>query len=91
MLHHARDVRVVLQEMRRVLRRGGLAVIYEDIPQGAWDRFICWFHDRQWRKRTGPCTFRGHSEWHALFNSSGFEIAAERQLSRSPDTHLLSP
>ena len=30
-LHHAQDVRVVLSEMRRVLRGGGLAVIYEDI------------------------------------------------------------
>jgi len=81
-LHHARDLRVVLREMRRVLRDGGLALIYEDIPQGPWDRFMCSCHDRQWRKRTGPCTFRGHSEWWALFDSSGFELIAERQLSR---------
>ena len=31
-LHHAQDVSVVLNEMRRVLRDGGLAIIYEDIP-----------------------------------------------------------
>jgi SAM-dependent methyltransferase len=81
-LHHARDVRVVLSELRRVLRDGGLAVIYEDIPQTRWDRAVCWIHNRQWRGRTGPCTFRLESDWHSLFNSSGFEIVTTRQLSR---------
>ena len=81
-LHHAQDVRLVLGEMRRVLRDGGLAVIYEDIPGSWWDRFICWTHNRQWRSRTGPCTFRLGVEWRSLFNSFGFEIVAERQLSR---------
>src|SRR6266513_3121351 len=32
-LHHAQDVRVVLNEMRRALREGGIAIVYEDIPQ----------------------------------------------------------
>jgi SAM-dependent methyltransferase len=81
-LHHAQDVRVVLSEMRRVLRDGGLAVIYEDIPQSWWDRGVCWIHNRQWRGRTGPCTFRLEHEWCAAFNSFGFEIVKERQLSR---------
>lgn len=81
-LHHAQDVRVVLNEMLRVLRDGGLAVIYEDIPGNWWDRQVCKFHNRQWRDRTGPCTFRKESEWLELFNSSGFEIVSERQLSR---------
>jgi ubiquinone/menaquinone biosynthesis C-methylase UbiE len=81
-LHHARDVRVVLSELRRVLRDGGLAVIYEDIPQTPWDRAVCWIHNRQWRGRTGPCTFRLESDWRRLFNSSGFEIVSTRQLSR---------
>ncbi len=67
-LHHAQDVRVVLSEMRRVLRDDGLAVIYEDIPQSWWDKGVCWIHNRQWRDRTGPCTFRMESEWRALFN-----------------------
>jgi len=81
-LHHAQDVRVVLNEMRRVLREGGLAVIYEDIPQTWWDRGVCWIHNLQWRGRTGPCTFRLESEWRALFRSLGFEIVSERSLSR---------
>lgn len=81
-LHHAQDVRVVLNEMRRVLRDGGLAVIYEDIPQTWWDRLVCKLHNRQWKNRTGPCTFRLESEWRELFNSFGFEIVSERQLSR---------
>lgn len=80
-LHHAQDVRVVLNEMRRVLRDGGLAVIYEDIPQSWWDCGVCWFHNLQWRGRTGPCTFRLEREWRALFNSCGFEIISERPLS----------
>ena len=81
-LHHAQDVRVVLNEMRRVLRDGGIAVIYEDIPQSWWDRGMCWVHNLQWRGRTGPCTFRLESEWRALFRSLGFEIVSERSLSR---------
>lgn len=81
-LHHVQDVRVVLNEMRRVLRAGGLAVIYEDIPGSWWDRGVCWIHNQQWRRRTGPCTFRHESEWRTLFNSFGFEIVNERPLSR---------
>jgi ubiquinone/menaquinone biosynthesis C-methylase UbiE len=81
-LHHAQDVKLMLNEMRRVLRAGGLAVIYEDIPQSSWDKGVCWIHDRQWRARTGPCTFRLESEWRKLFEASGFEIVSERPLSR---------
>src|SRR5438093_13684132 len=29
-LHHAQDARLVLDEVRRVLRDGGLAIVYED-------------------------------------------------------------
>jgi SAM-dependent methyltransferase len=81
-LHHAQDLGVVMNELRRVLSDGGLAVIYEDIPAAWWDRLICWTHDLKWRKRTGRCTFRRESEWHTVFNSAGFEIVTERGLSR---------
>lgn len=81
-LHHAQDLRLMLSQMRRVLRTGGLVIIYEDIPETRWDRAVLWIHDRQWRERTGPCTFRLDSEWRALFESSGFEIVSERPLSR---------
>jgi SAM-dependent methyltransferase len=81
-LHHAQDVSVVLKEVRRVLRDGGLAVIYEDIPKTWWDKGVCWIHNQQWRGRTGPCAFRQVTEWRALFKSFGFEIVSERVLSR---------
>ena len=81
-LHHAQEVSGMLTEMRRVLRAGGLAVVYEDIPQTRWDKGVCSFHNRQWRGRTGPCTFRHESEWRVLFESFGFEIVSERRLSR---------
>src|SRR5882762_6435472 len=81
-LHHAQDVSVVLNEVRRVLRAGGLAVIYEDIPLTFWDQGVCWIHNQTWRGRTGPCTFRHESGWRALFKSFGFEIVSERSLSR---------
>ena len=82
-LHHAQNLGLVLNEMRRVLRRDGLAVIYEDIPLSKWDRLVCKFHNRQWQGRTGSCTFRLESEWRVLFEAFGFEIVSERQLSRA--------
>jgi SAM-dependent methyltransferase len=81
-LHHAQDVSVVLNEVRRVLRAGGLAVIYEDIPLTLWDQGVCWIHDRQWRGRTGPCAFRPVHEWRMMFGSFDFEIVIEQRLSR---------
>jgi SAM-dependent methyltransferase len=81
-LHHAQDVHLMLEEVKRVLRPGGVAVIYEDIPATAWDRFICWTHDLKWRKRTGACTFRKELEWGSLFESYGLEIVSQRRLSR---------
>src|SRR6266480_6052453 len=81
-LHHAQDISVVLHEMRRVLRDGGTAIIYEDIPQTWWDRGVCSWHNLLWKTRTGSCMFRDESEWRALFESFGFEIVSERRLSR---------
>jgi SAM-dependent methyltransferase len=81
-LHHAQDIRVVMSELRRVLRESGMAIIYEDIPDCWWDRVVCWTHNLKWRRRTGPCTFRCVSEWRCVFESAGFEIVRERRLSR---------
>jgi ubiquinone/menaquinone biosynthesis C-methylase UbiE len=81
-LHHAQDQRAFLGEVRRVLRAGGLAVVYEDVPESALDRAACYAHDRAWRARTGPCRFRTADGWRALFDAAGFEVVAERPLSR---------
>lgn len=81
-LHHAQDPRLVLNEVSRVLRDGGLAIIYEDMPTLWWDRIVCWTHDRQWRGRTGPCTFHAEHDWRRIFSLSGFEVVKERPLSR---------
>jgi hypothetical protein len=64
------------------LRVGGLAIIYEDMPALWWDRMVCWTHDRQWRGRTGPCTFQLEHEWRKTFSFAGFEVVSERSLSR---------
>jgi SAM-dependent methyltransferase len=81
-LHHAQDANLVLNEVSRVLRRRGLVVVYEDIPHGWFDRVACWIHNRQWRGRTGPCTFQVSEGWKETFNSTGFEILLDRPLSR---------
>lgn len=81
-LHHAQNAILVLNEVSRVLREGGVAIIYEDIPSLWWDRMVCWTHNRQWRARTGPCTFRLEQGWHKTFTVAGFEIVSERPLSR---------
>src|SRR3712207_7140298 len=67
---------------------GGTAVVYEDIPEGPLDRAVCRGHDRAWRSRTGPCTFRLAAEWRELFASCGFEVAAEdRKSTRLNSSH----
>ena len=81
-LHHAQDLGVVMNELRRVLRDGGLAVVYEDIPATWWDRLFCGLHNLKWRKRSGACTFRSESEWREIFDQAGFEIVNEKRLSR---------
>jgi SAM-dependent methyltransferase len=81
-LHHAQDTHAMLNEIKRVLRPGGLAIIYEDIPATFWDRFICWTHDLKWRNRTGACTFHNESRWRQVFEWAGFEITRERPLAR---------
>ncbi|HWS89939.1 MAG TPA: class I SAM-dependent methyltransferase [Pyrinomonadaceae bacterium] len=81
-LHHTQDQLAFMREVRRVLRDGGLAIVYEDIPEAAWDAAACRAHDRAWRSRTGPCTFRLWEEWRRVFNSAGFEVVSVRRLSR---------
>lgn len=81
-LHHARDQRAFLAEVRRVLRAGGRVVVYEDIPATRWDAAMCRAHERQWRARTGRCAFRLAEGWRELFADEGFEPVAERPLSR---------
>lgn len=81
-LHHAQDIHSLLEEMKRVLRPGGVAIIYEDLPETLWDRFICWTHDLKWRKRTGACTFRYEEEWRDLFTQFDFYVINQRRLSR---------
>ena len=81
-LHHAQQLNALLSELRRVLTKGGLVVVYEDMPQRWWDRLVCGIHNRKWRGRTGPCTFRVEAEWRSVFEVAGFEIVKERELSR---------
>jgi ubiquinone/menaquinone biosynthesis C-methylase UbiE len=81
-LHHAQSLKPILAEARRTLCAGGLLVVYEDIPERWWDRIVCEIHNRKWRKRTGPCTFRGEREWRDTFASEGFELCSTRRLSR---------
>ena len=81
-LHHAHDASLVLNEVTRVLKEDGLAIIYEDIPDCWLDRVACWIHKQQWATRTGTCKFRLGAEWRQLFSSVGFEVVYERELSR---------
>lgn len=81
-LHHTQDLSVVLNEVRRVLSKNGVVVVYEDIPQTWWDKIPLWAHNRKWEKRVGPCTFRGETEWRSVFASYGFEVQAANPISR---------
>ena len=81
-LHHAQGLDEIFRELRRTLRPGGLLIVYEDIPAHWWDRIVCGIHNRKWRPRTGPCTFRGEREWHDTFASQGFKLCYTRPLSR---------
>jgi ubiquinone/menaquinone biosynthesis C-methylase UbiE len=81
-LHHAHDARLVLNEVRRVLRKDGRVIVYEDNPSSWWDRAVCWSHNLQWQARTGRCTFQLESEWRKTFSLSGFKVVSRRGLSR---------
>ena len=81
-LHHAADAGLVLAEVSRVLKTGGLAIIYEDMPRAGWDRMVCWSHNRRWEPRTGRCSFRLDYAWHQLFKAGGYEVISQRRLSR---------
>jgi SAM-dependent methyltransferase len=81
-LHHTQDLQTVLLELRRVLRNGATAIIYEDIPESGWDRMLCSIHDLKWRRYTGPCTFRTEAAWRTVFEFHGFEVVTDRRLSR---------
>lgn len=84
-LHHAGDAGALLAEARRVLQPDGRLIIYEDTPRSAIDRLLCFRHERQWLRRTGPCTFRRDGAWRELFHSLGFLIRVARSLSRLRD------
>lgn len=84
-LHHAADCRALIADMARVLRRGGTLVVYEDVPGTAFDRLLCWRHERAWRDRTGPCTFHMPREWTAIFEAAGFTLRLSAPLSRLRD------
>ena len=81
-LHHAQDLSLVLNEIRRVLRIGGKVVIYEDTPRLKWDRVVCWVHNLQWQSRTGSCSFHGENDWKKIFAVAGFDVIQQRRLSR---------
>ena len=81
-LHHARDASLVLNEVRRVLRKDGRVIVYEDSPSGWLDRAVCWSHNKQWEGRTGRCTFQLAREWQGIFALSGFKVETSRGLSR---------
>lgn len=81
-LHHAQNFKLVMNEVRRVLKDDGLLIVYEDIPALGIDRLVCWLHNRKWRHRTGACTFQLEHEWRELFSLSGFTVINERPLSR---------
>ena len=81
-LHHAQNLNLVLNEIRRVLRVGGTVVIYEDTPKLQWDRAVCWIHNLQWKGRTGDCSFHLDHEWEQIFTTAGFEVVQQKRLSR---------
>jgi SAM-dependent methyltransferase len=93
-LHHAQDAILVLNEVGRVLREGGVAIIYEDIPSMWWDRMVCWSHNRQWRGVAGfeIVKERSLSRWRNLAHpvKRGFYVIRAGQKMREL-THADNP
>jgi SAM-dependent methyltransferase len=87
-LHHSERAPSLLREARRVLKSGGRMIIYEDIPERWHDKVLCWWHERQWLLRTGPCTFLSIASWQSLFEVIGLRLVRSLELPRWRDpTH----
>lgn len=84
-LHHCANPAGLLADVCRVLRPGGRAIVYEDVPESWFDRLLCWRHERDWRFKGGPCAFLPVLAWQGLFATLGFRTLAWRALSRLRD------
>ena len=70
----------MLAAWMRVLAPGGRVVIYEDWPRTWFDRLLCAKHEREWRERTGPCTFHAIDAWPPIFEAARLTVLKARPL-----------
>ena len=90
-LHHTEDVAAVINEVRRVTRRGGRVGVVESVVENRFDAWWLPFADRLAnRLRSGGrmtdqeehLHFRSAPEWRSYFQRAGFEVLHEQRRGR---------
>ena len=76
-LHHAVEDAPLLDEARRVLRKGGRLLVAEDSVDSLWNRILTvGFH--VWLRIVARMScdgeFRKRDEWRELFRAAGFQV-----------------
>jgi len=102
-LHHVKEPTALLREAKRVANgkiiapegrytnsRGGIIIIFEDLPQGLFANLICKIHglsyDYFFQKDDQRGRFLNNESWKKMFGDLGLKLIFEKRVS-----HILNP
>lgn len=87
-LHHAKDPVALLKESKRVSAE--LVIVYEDIPENFFSKFICLIHIflsskmKFYPSISNLSSFKKEAEWERIFDSLGFLVISKKNIRSFP-------
>lgn len=79
-LHHTQDVPSLLKEAKRVAKR---IIIFEDLPEGTFDKIRCFLHWFFWNifvaRKFNKFNFFKEQEWEKLFAKLELKLIAKKE------------